>query len=68
MRILIKKTSEGWKVRFPFGNPWKAISGEWLPVNIEADAHIITAHMMKDYPGCNVFTIVPIGEDLEQTD
>ena len=49
MRILLKKTQEGWKVRFPSGNPWKMPIAEWLSVTgnfYEAPAHIVTAHLM----------------------
>ena len=69
MRILLKKTSEGWKVRFPFGNPWKMPVAEWLPVlgnYAEAPAHVVTALLIATHPGANVFTMCPIGEDLEQ--
>jgi hypothetical protein len=71
VRILAKKTSEGWKVRFPFGNAWKMPAGQWLPVvatHTEASAHVVTAHLIGGFPGANVFVIWSIGEDLEQTD
>jgi hypothetical protein len=69
MRILLKKTQEGWKVRFPVGNPWKMPQAEWFPVignYTEASAHIVTAFLIASFPGANVFTMCPIGEDLEQ--
>jgi hypothetical protein len=72
VRILLKKTQEGWKVRFPSGNPWKMPVAEWLSVTgnfHEAPAHIVTAHLMAAaFQSSNVFTLCPIGEDLEQVD
>ena len=72
MRILIKKTQEGWKIRFPHNNPWKMPAGEWLAdpsgFTKEAPAHLITAFLIANFPGCNVFAVIPIGEDLGQTD
>ena len=62
MRILLKKTQEGWKVRFPSGNPWKMPVAEWLSVTgdfYEAPAHFVTAHLMADFPSSNVFTLCP---------
>jgi len=69
MRVLLKKTQEGWKIRFPFGNPWKCPCAEWLShggLTAVAPAHLAEAIAIAQYPGCNAFTIVPIEEDLEQ--
>ena len=44
---------------------------EWLSVTgnfHEAPAHIVTAHLMAAFQSSNVFTLCPIGEDLEQVD
>lgn len=67
IRILIRKRQEGWQVRFPFGNPWKMPSGEWLPyleVRDDASAAVISENIVSEYPNADVFTMAPIGEDL----
>ena len=67
MRILVRKSRSGWQCRFPFGNPWDMPSGEWLPLAVKPDstASRMTGNLEKMYPGCNVFTIVPVGKDLD---
>jgi hypothetical protein len=68
VRILIRKSEEGWQVRFPFGNPWKMPAGEWLPAFGPAGetAAAITEVLRTEYRGADIFTIIPIGEDLGQ--
>jgi hypothetical protein len=67
MRILIKKREDGWYARFGVGNAWKMPAGEWLPLMNTADSAAgITDNLLKQFPGCNVFTICALGEDLVQ--